>query len=523
MFSTKSFCADYSQVYTINSMKKSFAIFLVAILLFGITACQVQAAEPHAWITPNSVFYGYKIFGEWVKEKIVSIGGVESELSYVSKRIRNRAEELITLEADGKVNTPAYIEANNRYHNLETRFNTILNEIEIADRYKLAQDELNQSRGLGEEDYTQVHYRILNQQKMDEIQNQITEANNSGDNAKVAELRAEFNQAKQNDAAAIAISKSIELQDKQNVEQIKNLLPAKEKVDYGLLWANKYKQDIENASQNEIFKNNTDQFDKAKKAIDDLIFDLKTIPLDKVDDKKLDDLFAVARKILQDTSGAIGQKILNGNLIKPLPETKSQKTTITPTEKTPEFVPKKKLETIPSESVSTETLMLSGRNYDNFNGQVGEEFTHYFSATGGLPPYRYQLETGVGFPPQKIILDANGKLSGTPTIAGDSTFGVCVVDTAGKSDCHTVTMTVDPAEEALPQCDVYAWQRSMTGSVNQACVSTWDDCRLHTDGDDKPCYDALDACRCNYYKQVAPQYNCSESDIPKIDCTVWMD
>ena len=78
-------------------------------------------------------------------------------------------------------------------------------------------------------------------------------------------------------------------------------------------------------------------------------------------------------------------------------------------------------------------------------GKVHASFTKTFMAGGGLPPYHYQLDTGAGFPPQGIILDTNGVLSGTPSVSGDYTFGVCVTDTAGKSDCERWDMTITPA------------------------------------------------------------------------------
>jgi hypothetical protein len=62
--------------------------------------------------------------------------------------------------------------------------------------------------------------------------------------------------------------------------------------------------------------------------------------------------------------------------------------------------------------------------------------------SGGQPPYHFQLGSGVGFPPSGITLSLNGVLSGTPSIAGTSTFAVCATDLAGQSVCNTVTMTV---------------------------------------------------------------------------------
>ena len=44
-----------------------------------------------------------------------------------------------------------------------------------------------------------------------------------------------------------------------------------------------------------------------------------------------------------------------------------------------------------------------------------------------------------------MILDTNGRLSGTPSVDGTSRFGVCVVDTAGKSKCAVFAMIVAAA------------------------------------------------------------------------------
>ena len=93
--------------------------------------------------------------------------------------------------------------------------------------------------------------------------------------------------------------------------------------------------------------------------------------------------------------------------------------------------------------------MINGN--DNLNGTVGDNFSFYFSASGGLPPYYYKLESGTGFPPMGIILDANGKLSGTPSASGISYFSVCAVDTAGvSSKCENITFDVQPAAVVEP-------------------------------------------------------------------------
>jgi hypothetical protein len=55
------------------------------------------------------------------------------------------------------------------------------------------------------------------------------------------------------------------------------------------------------------------------------------------------------------------------------------------------------------------------------------------------------LETMGGFPPMGLTLNPDCTLSGTPTTAGSTTFGVCVVDSVGDNDCENVTVTVNAA------------------------------------------------------------------------------
>jgi len=278
---------------------------------------------------------------------------------------------------------------------------------------------------------------------MDETQQQILEAQKNGDNQKVSKLLENLKTLKQNYDEANVILESYRQDEKQRLEQVENILSGADKVYYALDWADKYKKMIDDTSKNELYKSDQDLFIKAQKTIDNLVSGLKKIPLDNVDNKKLDDLFREAVKILNDIAREIWQKSLNEDLVEQLPEEKIGQQEPVP------FVPKKKLETIPSKSVSAEPLTLGGFGNSNLNGKVGEYFTHYFSATGGLPPYHYQLETGWGFPPQGVILDTNGKLSGTPKIAGSYTFGVSVIDTAGKHNWLTFTLNVQPVEEVV--------------------------------------------------------------------------
>jgi hypothetical protein len=62
--------------------------------------------------------------------------------------------------------------------------------------------------------------------------------------------------------------------------------------------------------------------------------------------------------------------------------------------------------------------------------------------TGGQQPYTFLLESGTGFPPIGLILDVDGVLSGTPSVAGTTSFTVCAKDLAGFSDCKPTSLTV---------------------------------------------------------------------------------
>jgi hypothetical protein len=78
------------------------------------------------------------------------------------------------------------------------------------------------------------------------------------------------------------------------------------------------------------------------------------------------------------------------------------------------------------------------------HAQVGQPYSQQVGqATGGAPPYYYTLQTAGGFPPLGIIMDLNGNLSGTPSVAGTYNFGVCAVDLVGAQSCKTTTLVVD--------------------------------------------------------------------------------
>jgi len=510
-------------------MKKiSIALAISFLFFFSVACAQSGDNFKPALIVPGNIFYGLKIFGESLKEKIMSLGGTESEASYISQRVANRAQELITLETNGKIDTPAYIEADNSYHNLKIKLDTILNEVNIKDQYDIAQKELKASLSSNEEELAQNRYQALLIAKMDDIRNQIAEANNSGNDA--TKLKEDLNTAEQNYNEANVIAKSVQEENKQQEQTIENSLSGADKINYALDWANKYKQMIADTSQNKAYQGSDSLFADANKTINDLISNLKKIPLDNIDNKQLDNLFQTAGNSLNDTARTIYQKSLGKNVPQqPVKQNVSQQIPSVvpqqPTTQQPAVKPK--LKTIPSASVNTEPLSLT--DIGNLNGKVGEYKSFTFSATGGLPPYHYQLESGSGFPPMGMVLSPDGVLSGTPKAEGSRTFGVTVVDTAGKTNWLDFTMTVDP-KEAAPQpapvpvatCDEDAFGRAWSQCKEEnRCPENSGDCAANIPSSASN-YDELyhqcgvQQCQCDEAcgGRLAQEMNCLDYYIP---------
>ena len=68
--------------------------------------------------------------------------------------------------------------------------------------------------------------------------------------------------------------------------------------------------------------------------------------------------------------------------------------------------------------------------------------------SGGTPPYHFQSDTfRNGAPPMGMIVDVNGHLVGTPSRAGEYSFGVCAVDSVSRSQCDQTLVRVENPTE----------------------------------------------------------------------------
>lgn len=91
---------------------------------------------------------------------------------------------------------------------------------------------------------------------------------------------------------------------------------------------------------------------------------------------------------------------------------------------------------------------------------VGVPYTNSVisSLSGGSPTYHFQSDSFVtGAPPIGMIVDLNGDLTGTPSVAGTYTFGVCAVDLVGASSCKTTSIVVNPASVTGTWSGSFVW------------------------------------------------------------------
>ncbi len=74
------------------------------------------------------------------------------------------------------------------------------------------------------------------------------------------------------------------------------------------------------------------------------------------------------------------------------------------------------------------------------NGQIGAPYTAPLQATGGVPPYVWTM--GYGSLPAGLSLNGSGSITGTPTVAGTSTFYVAVRDSGTPEQFRLKPLTI---------------------------------------------------------------------------------
>ncbi|MEO8137172.1 MAG: Ig domain-containing protein, partial [Betaproteobacteria bacterium] len=95
--------------------------------------------------------------------------------------------------------------------------------------------------------------------------------------------------------------------------------------------------------------------------------------------------------------------------------------------------------TVPQPTLSPATLP---------SGTVSAPYSVTATAAGGTPPYAFSIVTGTL--PAGLALATSGTLSGTPTIAGNSSFTMKVTDAAGGSDSRAYSIAIAAGAPGTP-------------------------------------------------------------------------
>ncbi|MDX6603920.1 MAG: hypothetical protein QOF23_429 [Solirubrobacterales bacterium] len=99
-------------------------------------------------------------------------------------------------------------------------------------------------------------------------------------------------------------------------------------------------------------------------------------------------------------------------------------------------------------------------------GVVGEEYSHRFETTPQNPGPSFEVISGA--PPPGLVLGAGGELSGTPTAAGEFTFGIAAANGVVPAAEREVTLTVvgGPLLTAQPAVGVDIDSAELRGSID---------------------------------------------------------
>ena len=243
------------------------------------------------------------------------------------------------MNSDGLIDSTPRIKAFDKKEELWDDWKILLNKLAESERLAQARKELdgpyvdfNETQG---QDYAELITK-----RMADVRQQILDAQKNGDDEKATLLLSQLTDLKRNYNDADIILRQWQINEKKHLEETEDLLSGADKVNYGLEWAEKYRKMIADTSQRPEYRSGKDLFKDANKTIDDLVSDLKKVPLDKVNNNTLDNLFSGTAKKLNNNARAIWQKSEDDELAKQLPqeskEAKKRETTGVPTrEKVP--------------------------------------------------------------------------------------------------------------------------------------------------------------------------------------------
>ncbi|MGB7845720.1 MAG: DUF4082 domain-containing protein, partial [Candidatus Acidiferrum sp.] len=104
------------------------------------------------------------------------------------------------------------------------------------------------------------------------------------------------------------------------------------------------------------------------------------------------------------------------------------------------------------------------------NGTQSVAYSQSLAAVGGTPPYTWSLSSGKL--PTGLSVAASGAISGTPTVAGSSSFAVTVKDSASASASANLSINVVAAAPATVAISSPANGATVSGSITVSGVAS---------------------------------------------------
>jgi len=108
------------------------------------------------------------------------------------------------------------------------------------------------------------------------------------------------------------------------------------------------------------------------------------------------------------------------------------------------------------------------------DGTVGTPYSAQLVATGGVPPYRWNIESG-GLPPGLSLDGPTGVISGTPTLIGGYSFNVRVTDSAGNYVIRSFELLILPPAGSGPNLEMKVLLEGFRGRASTIMVEARND------------------------------------------------